>query len=213
MTIYIHIANVLYLLSYLVKDILWLRALTIVGGLTIIAYYLFMPTPVWAAIAWNVVFLLINAWQIRLLLLDRRPVQLDPDSLALYKLAFRSLKPREFVKILALARWTEAEPEERVIARGEELDSIMVITSGRVRVEPKAGASIELRPGCFVGEMSFMTGERPNADVVAIERTRLVAWPQKELHALLESAVELRAAVQGVLGADLAAKLYGDAAT
>jgi hypothetical protein len=56
--------------------------------------------------------------------------------------------------------------------------------------------------------MSFMTGARPNADVVAIERTRLVAWPQKELHALLESAVELRAAVQGVLGADLVAKLH-----
>lgn len=208
MTIFIHVANILYLLSYLVKDILWLRALTIVGGLTIVAYYLLMPHPVWAAIAWNAVFLLINAWQIRLLILERRPVQLDPESLGLYKLAFRSLKPREFVKILKLARWTEAEPGLHVVTRGKPLDQIMVIASGRVRVEPETGTSIELRPGCFIGEMSFMTGETPNADVVAIERTRLVSWPQKELRALLEQAIELRAAVQGVLGADLVAKLH-----
>jgi Popeye-like protein len=208
MTIFIHVANILFLLSYLVKDILWLRALTIVGGLTLLAYYLSMPHPVWAAIAWNAVFLLINAWQIRLLILERRPVQLDPDSLALYKLAFRSLKPREFVKILKLARWNEVEPGQHVVERGKPLDQIMVIVGGRVRVEPETGASIELRPGCFIGEMSFTTGENPNADVVAIERTRLVSWPQKELHALLEQAIELRAAVQGVIGADLVAKLH-----
>lgn len=208
MTIFIHVANVLYLLSYLVKDILWLRVLTIVGGLTIVAYYVFMPTPVWAAIAWNVLFLAINAWQIRLLLLERRPVQLDPESLALYKLAFRSLKPREFVKVLKLARWSEVEAGERIVERGEPLDRIMVIAGGRVLVKPPTGTPIELRPGCFVGEMSFMTGERPNADVFAAEKTRLVAWPQKELKALLDGAAELRAAVQGVLGADLVAKLH-----
>ncbi|HEY1958293.1 MAG TPA: cyclic nucleotide-binding domain-containing protein [Polyangiaceae bacterium] len=208
MTIFIHVANVIYLGSYLVKDILWLRALTILGGLTIVAYYVFMPSPVWAAIAWNVLFLAINAWQIRVLLAERRPVVLDPDSLELYKLAFRSLKPREFVKVVKLARWTQVASGERIVAKGEDLDRIMVVVSGRVRVEPAAGAGIELRPGCFVGEMSFMTGERPNADVVAIEPTRLVTWPQKDLRALLESAVELRAAVQGVLGADLIAKLH-----
>src|SRR5580704_8284567 len=98
----------------------------------------------------HAVFLLINAWQIRLLILERRPVQLDPDSLALYKLAFRSLKPREFVKILKLARWTEAPPAQRVVTRGKPLDQIMVIVSGRVRVEPETGAGIELRPGCFI---------------------------------------------------------------
>ena len=208
MTIFIHVANVLYLLSYLVKDILWLRVLTIVGGLTIVAYYLVMPTPVWAAIAWNAVFLAINAWQIRLLLLERRPVQLDPDSLALYKLAFRALKPREFVKVLKLAQWTNVERGERIVTRGEPLDRIMVIAGGRVLVQPHTGTPIELRPGCFIGEMSFMTGERPTADVVAAESTRLLTWPQKELKALLDGAVELRAAVQGVLGADLVAKLH-----
>jgi hypothetical protein len=208
MTIFIHIANVLYLLSYLVKDILWLRVLTVVGGLTIVAYYVFMPHPVWAAIAWNAVFLVINAWQIRLLILERRPVQLDPDSLTLYKLAFRSLTPREFVKVLKLARWSEAAPGEKIVARGEPLERIMVIASGRVRVEPPTGTGIDLRPGCFVGEMSFMTGERPTADVVAVDKTRLVSWPQEELRKLLESAVDLRAAVQGVIGADLVAKLH-----
>jgi hypothetical protein len=208
MTAFIHVANVLYLLSYLVKDILWLRALTVVGGLTILTYYALMPTPLWAGIGWNVVFLLINAWQIRLLLIERRPVHLDPESLGLYKLAFRSLSPREFVKVLNLARWTDVPEGERVVTRNEQLDRIMVIAAGRVRVDPPKGTSLELRPGCFVGEMSFMTGECPNADVVAMESTRLVSWRQAELRKLLEGNTELQAAVQKVIGADLIAKLH-----
>ena len=208
MTIFIHIANVLYLSSYLVKDILWLRALTIVGGLTIIAYYVFMPSPVWAAIAWNVLFLLINAWQIRLLLIERRPVQLDPESLRLHQLAFRSLTPREFAKVVKIAKWTDAGEGEPIVRRGEALDRMMVIVSGRVRVDAPSGATVELRPGCFIGEMSFMTGDKPNADVVSLEPTRFASWRQKDLHDLLSGSVELRAAVQDVLGADLVAKLH-----
>ena len=208
MTIFIHIANVLYLSSYLVKDILWLRALTVVGGLTIIAYYVFMPHPVWAAIAWNVLFLMINAWQIRLLLIERRPVQLDPESLRLQQLAFRSLTPREFAKVIKIGRWTDVAEGETIVKRGEPLERMMVIASGRVQVNAPTGVTIELRPGCFIGEMSFMTGDKPNADVVALEKTRLASWRQKDLRDLLSGSVELRAAVQDVLGADLVAKLH-----
>lgn len=48
MVVFIHIANVIYLCSYLVKNILWLRVLTVVAGSVLLGYYLWMPTPVWA---------------------------------------------------------------------------------------------------------------------------------------------------------------------
>jgi hypothetical protein len=207
MIILIHAANVLYLLSYLVKDILWLRLLTVVAGLTLLAYYLLLPAPLWVAVAWNCVFLAINAWQIRTLLLERRPVQFAPEELRLYEMAFRSLLPREFAKLLGLARWSDATAGERIVVSGKELDRVMVIGSGRVRVELEGTSPIELRPGSFVGEMSFLGGGAPNADVVALGPTRLLSWLQKDLREVLAGSAELRAAVQKVIGEDLIAKL------
>lgn len=54
----IHIANVVYLASYTVKDIRKLRWLTIIGILLLIPYYL--AWGLWEAAVWNGAFLLIN---------------------------------------------------------------------------------------------------------------------------------------------------------
>jgi len=207
MVVLIHVANVLYLFSYLVKDILWLRLLTVVAGSVLLAYYVLLPAPLWAAIGWNVVFLAINVRQIHVLLLERRPVRLTPDELRLHQLAFRSLSQREFAKLLRLARWESIAADHRFVSKGQPLDRIMVIADGRACVEIAGAPGVELRPGCFVGEMSFLTGQTPNADVVATEATRLVTWPQTELKAFLGRDAELRAIVQMAIGEDLVAKL------
>ncbi|HTQ46069.1 MAG TPA: cyclic nucleotide-binding domain-containing protein [Polyangiaceae bacterium] len=207
MVVLIHVANVLYLFSYLVKDILWLRLLTVVAGSVLLAYYVLLPAPLWAAIGWNVVFLAINIRQIHVLLLERRPVRLTPDELRLHQLAFRSLSQREFAKLLRLARWESIAADHRFVSKGQPLDRIMVIADGRACVEIAGAPGVELRPGCFVGEMSFLTGQTPNADVVATEATRLVTWPQTELKAFLGRDAELRAIVQMAIGEDLVAKL------
>jgi hypothetical protein len=47
MIILIHVASVLYVFSYLVKDITWLRVLTVVAGLTLLWYCLRVPMPLW----------------------------------------------------------------------------------------------------------------------------------------------------------------------
>jgi CRP-like cAMP-binding protein len=207
MVVLIHVANVLYLGSYLVKDILWLRVLTVVAGTVLLAYYVFQPTPLWPAIAWNCLFTAINLRQIHVLLLERRPVRLTAEELALYQLAFRSFTPREFSKLLRIARWETVAQGERLVRRGEPLDRMMVIASGSAQVVLSGAAPIDLRPGRFVGEMSFLTGEPPNADVVAAAPTRLVAWPQAELRTFLGNDAELRAMLQMIIGEDLVAKL------
>jgi len=68
----VHGANVLFLGAYLIRDILWLRSLTIIGGLALFPYYVWgNPTPLYEPIAWNTVFILINAIQIFRLLRER----------------------------------------------------------------------------------------------------------------------------------------------
>lgn len=202
----LHAANVLYLLSYLVKDILWLRLLTVVAGVLLMTWALCQPQPLWASVAWNALFLAINLYQSWLLILERRPVRLSERETLLYRLAFRTLTPREFVQLLAVGRWEEAAAETRIVERARALDRLMVIASGRTAVKV-ADRVVELGEGRFVGEMSFITGDAPTADVVAIDAIRYVSWPKAELTKFLAQHPPLRAAWQAVLGADLVSKL------
>src|SRR5262245_59612699 len=98
----IHLANVLLLLSFLVRDILWLRLLNVLAGVAFIVYFATGTPPAWAPVGWNTLFLTINFVQIWRLLLERRPVRLGADELALYQLAFRGLTQQEFAKLLAI---------------------------------------------------------------------------------------------------------------
>ena len=52
----IHAANLIYLASYTVRDMFWLRVLTI-GGLVLgIAFFAVQPAPMWTPIGWHIVF-------------------------------------------------------------------------------------------------------------------------------------------------------------
>jgi hypothetical protein len=93
--VWITVANVLYLASYSVRDILWLRILTVVAAFLLIPYYLFQPVPLTAAIWWNTVFIAINGYWIVRLIIDRRPVHFTAEETRLRQLAFPSLTPRE----------------------------------------------------------------------------------------------------------------------
>lgn len=68
----IYVANVLYLLSYLVRDILHLRALTITAVTCLMLYFASRPEPLMAVVYWNLVFLVLNVLQLAWLLLTRR---------------------------------------------------------------------------------------------------------------------------------------------
>ena len=203
----IHVANVLFLLSYLVKDILWLRLLSILGGALLMITYVAAVPPLFTPLAWGAVFATINGAQIYLLLLERRPVRLAEQEQRLYQLVFRSLTPREFVKLLRLARWERAPAAERIVERGRQLDRMMVIVSGATSVRVDGRDLTRLGEGKFIGEMSFITGEPPSADVIALEETRYVAWPKQELQRFLADNPPLRAALQLIIGTDLVAKL------
>jgi hypothetical protein len=207
MVIFIHVANFVYLCSYLVKDILWLRVLTVIAGLILLGYYAWMPNPIWAAIVWNILFSLINARQIGMLLRERRPPRLRPDERFLHEVAFQRLTDREFAKLLAIGEWKELDAGEHLVRRGEAVHELIVLASGRVRVDLDGKSRFQLRAGCFVGEISFLTGRAPDAEVVAMEPTRTLGWHDEQLRRLLARDAELRAAVQEVIGEDLVAKL------
>jgi hypothetical protein len=207
MNYWIHLANVLFLVSYLVKDILWLRVLTVVAGILLLPYYLLQPVPLWPAIAWSGVFLAVNVVQIKILLLERRPIRLAPDEQRLYELVLGNLSPRQFARLLRLGHWEDVGAGQRVIEHGRPLERLFIVFAGRLAVEADGRQRAALRAGHFAGEMSFVTGEVPSADVIATEAARLFVWKSAELAQFLGAQNELRLALQASIGADLVGKL------
>ena len=91
----IHAANVLYLFSYMVRDILWLRMLTVVAASCLLPYFYFQPEPLMIPIYWNLVFTALNLFWIVRLFQERRPVKLSDEERRLCELVFRTMSPRE----------------------------------------------------------------------------------------------------------------------
>jgi hypothetical protein len=203
----INTANVLYLFSYMVRDILWLRILTVIAAMCLMPYFYFQPVPIMTPIYWNMGFTALNILWIILLLLERRPIRLSPEEERLCELVFRTMTPREMMKILKLATWETAEPDECFIDRGSKLDQLIVIYSGKACVEVDGKAVAEILPGQFIGSISYITEETAPANIVAQEPTCYVTWPKTKLKKFMEKNSELHTALERTLAIDLARSL------
>nr|HEX4317904.1 cyclic nucleotide-binding domain-containing protein [Kofleriaceae bacterium] len=208
MTIAFHVSNALYLISYAVKDILWLRVVAVVANvMTFVAIWAGGGASV-ASFAWQTVFFVINVARLVQLIVERRPVRLSPELQRLADGAFRHLRPRELLRLVAAGEIRDHEAGERVIATGDRLDTLALVLAGTARVElAGAPAPVQLAHGAFLGELAYLTGKPPAADVVAATALRVVRWPHATLRAYLEANPDTRTAVQAVLAADLATKL------
>jgi hypothetical protein len=202
-----HVGNIIHLAAYIVTDVMWLRVLAIVGNAVFLVYTFQLPD--WRAswIIWNMFYNVVNVVQIVRLLQARRPVRLEPEEESLYALAFRALTPREFRKLLSIARWHDAPAGACLVAQGAQVSSMLVLVRGQVAVKVDGRAVATLGAGRFVGEMGFLTGRPTTAAVEATEPVRYVAWPAAELARFLDKQPDLRSMIQLLIGKDLVAKL------
>lgn len=203
----IHSANVIYIFSYIVRDILWLRLLIVAAICFVIPFYYFQPVPLMAPVYWNLVFVGINLVQIAILLVERRPVKLSDIEQRLYDQVFRRLTRREMFKLFKLAQWNNASAGETLVEQDVHLDSLMVINKGVAAVHVQGDEVAKLDEGHFVGEMSYITGSKTSATVIASSDLEYVIWPTSTLEPFLRKHPDLRIALNAIIGVDLAGKL------
>jgi hypothetical protein len=112
-----HAANVLYLLSYLVRDMLWLRLLTCVGLTLGVIFFACQPTPYYGPSTWHVCFLLINAYQIWRLVRERRQQMLSAKQVKVGGAAFQDLSRDELLNLLShvMCKPPEGQPDIQAI--------------------------------------------------------------------------------------------------
>lgn len=205
-----HLSFGLTAFSFYVRDMLLLRALAAAAGLVGIAYNYFVPGgPLWLVIFWLCVFVALNLLRIAHLLRERRRVHFTDEERELAQTVFRNFSAVEFMKLLRLAEWREAEPGEVLARQDQPQSELALIYNGEVRVERDGAEVARGRDGMLIGEMSYIRGGAANATVTTERPTRYLVWPQRALRALLRRNPTMDVAMQSVFNVDLVRKMSG----
>ena len=207
-TIVGHLAFGLIAFSYLVKDIMYLRILSIVASLFGMFFNYTVPAePLWLPIGWNAIFVMVNIYHISVLLYEKRPVQMDDKNTELYNTLFKELTPVEYLKISKAACWRSYEAGDVLIRQQHLVPDLILIYNGTIDVEVDGNKVAELRDGQFVGEMSFLTEKSATATCVVKHPTECLVWKQQEFKDLLKRNPSLYFTIQSLLSAQVSSNL------
>ena len=203
-----HLAFGLIAFSFLVKDILYLRLVSVLSILFSVFYNYTIPIePMWLAINWNIVFIVVNIYHIAVLIYEKRPVQMSPKYKELYETMFKDMTPVEFLKITKIADWIHFKEGEVITQQKHTVDTLNLIYNGTVNVTVDGSKVAQLKDGQFVGEMSFLTEKPATATCVVKHDTELLVWPQKEFKDLLKRNPSLYFTIQSLLSAQVSSAL------
>jgi CRP-like cAMP-binding protein len=200
----VHVGYVLMLVALVARDVLWLRATMVAAQAVLGSYAWFMNVP--AITLWNALFVAINTVWVVKILHERRAVRLPAEIAALYERHFNAFAPAEFL------RWWQAGRRERLhdtqlTWNGARPGALFFLLGGRARVSRSGESVTDLAPGQFVAEMSLITGEPANADVMTIGDADVIWWPVSDLREMQASQPALWARLQSAIGRDLVDKI------
>src|SRR5713101_62581 len=120
-----HLASVLTMVAYLLKDILWLRLLTILACFAGIVFNYFVPaTPLWRIIYWNVLFATINIVQIAIIISQLPCIHFTEEEKELHDTLFKNFAPFEFMKLMRVGKWLDARQGEILATEQKPIDSM-----------------------------------------------------------------------------------------
>lgn len=201
-----HLPYVLFVLSTLMRNMVWLRAIAVVAGLlriVIRAAIIYDPVTV----LWESVLVLVNVGQLLLIWWDSRHAHHDEDERYLLGTVLPGLRGRAARQLLALAEWREVEAGTELMREGEPVTSLVFVSDGAARIE-RAGKLVAIcSRGDFLGEMSFIKGGGATATVVA-DRSMLVAqFDGDRLRALIAGQRDLQHALEASFNRNLIGKL------
>ena len=208
LTVYLFfLANILYCCAYVIREILWLRVLTVVGALCTFPYFIFQEEVLYSALLWQSAFALINIINIGYLLWERKPAQMSPEARRLHSLVFRDFTSRNVVRLLNLAEWHTGQPGELLVEQDCKIDKLYLVYTGLLIATADGDFKRHIRDGEFVGELSYILRQKTTADVTFVHETKYISWDRQALEAYLNKHAELRPIFRNLLSYDVAGKL------
>ena len=201
-----HFTYVLLILSFLMRRMVWLRALAISSGVAKIIYRLyFVFDPI--SVFWEAVFVLVNVGQLVLIWWENRAPAYTEEERQFIDVAGPTLPAATARRLLKTGRWADIPAGERLTVDGQRVEALTFISSGLVQIEKNGTKIGACGPGDFLGEMTYANGKAATATAVTIEPTRVLRFERKALEAAQAARPIIRIALQASFNRNLIDKL------
>ena len=203
-----HLSYAIIALSYWLTNIFWLRVMAVIGlVLEIIYFRLAGGGGLHVGIGWDVVFILINAYQIYRLVAERRALASLAEVQMLRQGALSGLESVHLAALLRAGTWADYAAGETLTVEGEPVRHLVLICDGQASVEAGGNRIATLNSGAFVGEMAFLSGNPASATVRITHPTRAFVFDVQKLSMLARTNEAVASDFHRLLGRDLARKL------
>ena len=196
-------------ISYSMRDIKWLRVITVVACFVdlVVYYFIRLGQPLWVQLGMNVLFIAINLYQLYVLWQDQQAEVFHGEQSWLYKHIFPLLSPGEYKRLLKLGSWQTLVPQQHVIHKDSAVEQLGFVVTGRLDALWGTTVLNSVPAGGLVGEISYLTGKPASAAVVAGLETRLFSLTHSALDQLKVERPELHNKVLYILSRNVIEKL------
>ena len=202
-----HASYMLIAVSYYLTNIYWLRVTAVMGLSLEIVYFRLSGGDMGAGIGWDVVFILINLWQIYWLVDERRKLARIKDAHLLRQGVFAGFNDAQIARLVSSGTWRDLGEGVVLTRAGEPVRELTLLCDGAATVDVTGHVVARLSNGAFVGEMAFVTGNPASATVTVERPTRAFVFDMEKLRKLVEGDETVATAIHRVVGRDLAVKL------
>ena len=202
-----HFYNLIYIVGFVVKNMIWLRIVMIVGAIFEIYYFVLIGQDVAVTIFWCSIWITVNLVQLFFLLKEKMGAKFTEREKLIHKLSFSSLSDVDFRQLLNIAEWKNADENTVLIEESTELNNLIFITQGVAKVESHDHVTAIIGDGNFAGEMSFISQELTTAQVTTVTPLEYLSWEREKLYKLLRKSKEIEEGLKTIFNLDLVKKL------
>ncbi len=196
-----HLSFVLFLICYLVTNMVGLRILAALAWMCG-ALYTFTTggSGQLLSVGWSLVFVAINIAQVSLIYRERRKARLTQEEQILRERLFPKLGTVDFHYLLK-AGTRQTFPSGFTLTRqGEKLDDLHVIVKGAADVLVNGHTVVTLGVGNLIGEVSFFRDDVATASVIASKELQTLCWTRTGLRSLMEEREALKLVLHESMG-------------
>ncbi len=198
-------------IAFLVKDILILRLIMILAGISMIIHGVLAENNI--VIFWISLFTVINIFRVIRIIYENRGIKLMKEQEELYKMIFSDMTRKEFQRLWVLGELKTISENTALIKDGEKPNSVIFIISGEVIVSKNREELAWLSKGSFLAEMSYLTGKEASANVTSLNNVTYICWTHRKLNRLKENNQIVYNKFHLIISKDISNKLKKVSAT
>lgn len=154
-----------------------LRAASVIAAMFLLAAtFLASDHVLEASLVWGSLLVVVNLFQLFLILWDLRPVTLHGEDKILYDRIYSNLGVSSFKRLMGIAERYDGAPGDLLASQGSPVTDIIVLIDGSAEVERDGEWLGVLTQGAIIGEIGSLSARPFSSTIRLAEHSRYIAW-------------------------------------